>query len=261
MLGRSIVVGMSPLPDDSSPTGKNREDASLQQLNDAFHEMLKSDGAQDLEASQQQETDDIQNPVLQETDVGSVDSDLALVAESDEGNQSPVTPKRILEAMLFVGHPENEPLTKEQIAAVIHGVKPGEVEGLIAELRDEYFAQGCTYDIRSEGSGFRLVLREQYERVHARFHGRVREAKLSQAAVEVLALVAYNQPTTSDKISKLRGHPSRSILSQLVRRQLLRVERPEKKPRTPTYQTTTRFLKLFGLTSLEELPKSQDLES
>jgi segregation and condensation protein B len=252
---------MSPLPDDSSPTGKHREDASLQQLNDAFNAMLKSDGAQDPDPSQQQETGSIQSPALQKTNTISVDSELALIAESGDENQSPVTPKRVLEAMLFVGHPENKPLTKEQIVGVIHGVKPGEVEGLIAELREEYSAQGCTYDIRSEGSGFRLALRDQYERVHDRFYGQVREAKLSQAAVEVLALVAYNQPTTSDKISKLRGHPSRSILSQLVRRQLLRVERPEKKPRTPTYQTTPRFLKLFGLASLEELPKSQDLES
>ena len=105
-----------------------------------------------------------------------------------------------------------------------------------------------------------MVIRSEFEKVRDRFYGPIREAKLSQAAVEVLALVAYNQPTTSEKISQLRGHPSGSILSQLVRRQLLRFEKPEKKPRTPVYHTTPRFLKLFGLSNLEELPKNQELD-
>ena len=94
-----------------------------------------------------------------------------------------------------------------------------------------------------------------------RFYGRVREATLSQAAIDILALVAYNQPITNERVSRLRGHPSGSILAQLVRRQLLRIERPDEMPRTPIYHTTPRFLALFGLESLEELPRSQELET
>ncbi|MEK6249829.1 MAG: SMC-Scp complex subunit ScpB, partial [Planctomycetales bacterium] len=110
-------------------------------------------------------------------------------------------------------------------------------------------------------AGFHIALRPIHDRIRNRFYGRIREAKLSQAAIEVLALVAYKQPTTSAAVSKLRGHPSGTILAQLVRRQLLRMERPEQKPRTPTYHTTARFLKLFGLDSLEELPDSQQMDA
>ena len=132
---------------------------------------------------------------------------------------------------------------------------------MVAELSTEYREGNAPYEIIYDDGGYRMVLREEFERIRSRFYGPTREAKLSQAAVEVLALVAYNQPTTSEKISKLRGHPSGSILSQLVRRQLLRFEKPEKKPRTPVYRTTPRFLKLFGLASLEELPENEELET
>jgi segregation and condensation protein B len=72
--------------------------------------------------------------------------------------------------------------------------------------------------------------------------------------------VAYNQPITSKRVSTLRGHPSGAILAQLVRRRLLQIERPKEKPRTPTYHTTERFLDLFNLDSLQDLPQSQDLD-
>jgi segregation and condensation protein B len=90
------------------------------------------------------------------------------------------------------------------------------------------------------------------------FYGRVKEAKLSQAAIDVLAVVAYNQPLTRPEIDRLRNAASASLLSQLVRRGLLRVERPDQKPREPIYYTTERFLELFHLQSLDELPRSQD---
>ena len=85
-------------------------------------------------------------------------------------------------------------------------------------------------------------------------------ASTPSAAVEVLSLVAYNQPITSEKISALRGHPSGAIVSQLVRRQLLQMKRPKESPRTPVYHTTPRFLRLFGLEDLEDLPQAQEVE-
>lgn len=253
---------MASLPDESLPVSSSSGEPSLEQLNDAFAEMLKTDSVQDSPTSRSELAAREGQSADPEGDNGGLENDAPapLGVPMAEG-QNPVTPKRILEAMLFVGNPENEPLTAKQVAVVIHGVTPREVEKLIEELCNEYINQGCIYDIQSEGSGYRMVLRKQYEPVRDRFYGRVREAKLSQAAIEVLALVAYNQPTTSDKVNKLRGHPSGPILSQLIRRQLLCMERPENKPRTPVYRTTPRFLQLFGLASLEELPKSQELDS
>jgi segregation and condensation protein B len=76
----------------------------------------------------------------------------------------------------------------------------------------------------------------------------------------VLAIVGYNQPVTRDEVERLRGKPSGPLLAQLVRRRLLRIERLEGSPRTPRYLTTERFLVLFGLGSLDEMPKSEDLD-
>ena len=105
-----------------------------------------------------------------------------------------------------------------------------------------------------------MTLRDEHRRVREKIHGRVNQARLSQAAVDVLALVAYNQPLTSEAVQKLRGTPSGAVLSQLVRRQLLAVERPDAASRVLHYRTTRRFLDIFGLASLEDLPTSRDLD-
>ena len=93
-----------------------------------------------------------------------------------------------------------------------------------------------------------------------RFHGRIREARLSQAAIDVLAVVAYQQPLTAEQIGRLRGKPCSHVLSQLVHRGLLRIERKPGKRRTVQYFTTDRFLDLFGLQTLADLPRSEELD-
>jgi segregation and condensation protein B len=95
--------------------------------------------------------------------------------------------------------------------------------------------------------------------VRDRYQRRIRAARLSPAAIEVLAMVAYRGPLTADEVSRLRGTPSGHILRQLVQRQLLRIERGEDKPRKAIYHTTQRFLSVFGLASINDLPKSEEL--
>ncbi len=171
-----------------------------------------------------------------------------------------VTPKAILEAMLFVGHPTSEPLTSERIAGLMRGVTPAEIDDLTAELNTEYAAAGAPYSIRSVDAGYRLELKPEFGPLRDVFHGRIRQARLSQAAIDCLAIVGYHQPVAAEQISRLRGKPSQAILSQLVRRDLLSLERPPDKKAQPVYRTTDRFLDLFGLENLAELPRSQDID-
>ena len=171
-----------------------------------------------------------------------------------------VTPMSILEAMLFVGNPENEPLKSKQVAALLRGVSPREVDQLVTDLNERYERRGCPYRIDSVGAGYLMRLHPDFARFRDKFYGRIREARLSQQAIDVLAIVAYRPGATRGQIDELRSRNSSSILSQLVRRQLLRVERTGDKPRKPCYFTTDRFLALFGLEQLEELPQSQELE-
>ena len=186
------------------------------------------------------------------------------VEEPDDSNRADqsceVTPASILEAMLFVGHPSNEPITSGEIASMMRGVRSQEIDELVRDLNQQYELEGCPYRVVSTGAGYVLQLGAEYARLRDKFYGRVREARLSQTAVDILAIVAYRQPLSRGEIDRLRGKSSGSVLSQLVRRQLLRIERLEEKPRKIRYYTTDRFLQLFGLEHLTELPQADEVD-
>jgi segregation and condensation protein B len=175
---------------------------------------------------------------------------------------APPPPLRILEAMLFLG---GTPLTVERACEVLRGVTPGQVTQAIDGLNRSYRQQNRPYLIQSRDRGYVLVLRPRFRPVAERLYGSTREARLSPAAVDVLSLVAYRQPATKQEIDSLRGAESGALLRQLVRRGLLAVvQRGEQGPEGPhgevAYGTTPRFLKLFGLRSLDDLPQTQDLQ-
>jgi segregation and condensation protein B len=182
-------------------------------------------------------------------------------AAADQDECCPITPRSILEALLFVGRPGGYGLRTEDVVQWIRDVDSTEIERGIVELNAQYAAEGAPYAIQEEGGTYRLVLTPDFQRSKRRLSGRGREARLSQAAVEVLALVAYNQPIAGAEISRLRGKPSGHIITHLVRRQLLQIERQPDRPRTPYYLTTPRFLTLFGLAGLADLPQTQELDS
>lgn len=176
--------------------------------------------------------------------------------EREVDARCPISPRSIAEAILFVGHPENQPLSSRLMAALMRGVSPAEVDQLVEELNASYRAEQAPYEIAVVAGGFMLQLRPEYSRLRNKLYGRVREARLSQAAIEVLALVAYNQPVGRERIDQLRGKPSGALLSQLVRRDLLSVQRSTERPREMVYRTTERFLDIFGLDSLDDLPQA-----
>ena len=207
-----------------------------------------------------------------QVDVAQVATDVAAHAADDYGTEyhgtgdltsdddgCELSPRTILESMLFVGHPRNEALSAAQVAGLMRGVRPGEIDDLVRDLNEQYLRDGCPYAIVSQGAGYRLSLRDEFSGLREKFQGRLRQARLSPAALEVLALVAYNQPLTSEDVTRLRGRTSGAILAQLVRRQLLRIERPPATPRAARYFTTPRFLKLFGLDGLDDLPRGQEI--
>jgi segregation and condensation protein B len=179
----------------------------------------------------------------------------ALPVQTAEEDSCPISPRSILEAMLFVGNRTNEPLSASRAAELMRDVTADEIPPLVAELNRRYQAESAPYYIAGDGAGYRLVLRREF---HPLRYGRIREARLSQAAIDVLALVAYQQPITGEQIHRLRSRPSSHVLAHLVRRGLLRLERPEPNRRTPHYYTTDRFLRLFNLASLDDLPRSEE---
>jgi segregation and condensation protein B len=180
--------------------------------------------------------------------------------EAAPGRACEINARTVVEAMLFVGRPDNGPLSARELAAAMRGVSPGEIESAVSRLNALYKADGAPYEIEQTKGGYRLVLRAEFERMRDKFYGRVKEARLSPAVLEVLSVLAYNQPATVEQLNDLRGGPSGGALSTLVRRKLVKVERTGKGGKTSQYSTTERFLKLFGLDSLEGLPRTEDLE-
>lgn len=236
-------------------TPSDDEGVSLDELSNAYAELIGS--GQDPYESKSSDTDD--DLVVSNKEDSLDESDSAeLPATSDDNH--PTSPKSILEAMLFVGQTENDPLKAKVVAALMRGVRPSEVEQWVVELNAEYALKDCPYRIVSVDAGYRLDLHEDFANLRDRFYGRVREARLSQAAIDVLAVVAYNQPISREKIQQLQGKPVSSVLTQLVRRQLLQMERRSEKPRVPIYSTTDRFQTVFGLTSLDDLPQSEEFD-
>lgn len=193
----------------------------------------------------------------------------AVPVESDEAEPEPapladdacpVTPGSIFEAMLFVGNRENQPISAEKAAELMRGVRAEEIPDIAADLNRRYEAEGCPYSIVEEPAGYRLTLRKEYHALRDRFLGRVREAKLSQAAIDVLAIVAYQQPIAAAEIGKLRGKSVKHLLAQLARRGLVKSVRPDGADGIVQYCTSDRFLAVFGLESLSDLPQGEDMD-
>jgi segregation and condensation protein B len=169
-----------------------------------------------------------------------------------------VSPAQVIEAALFVG---GGPLTARKICGFLRGsYETRDVEQLIDKLNDDYVAQARPYEIRLGEGGYRLELRPEYDRLRHRVYGSgPREVRLSQEVLEVLALVAYLQPISEKGIEGHGKQNTGNLLRQLLRRDLIAFERGPGGRKDVQYHTTSRFLSVFGLGSLDELPQAEDL--
>lgn len=174
-----------------------------------------------------------------------------------EEEAAPPPLRRIVEAMLFVG---GAPLTAARAAEAVRGLTPDQFREIVDELNRDYRQQGRPYRIQFREQGCELALMPRFRAVNDRLYGSTREARLSPAVLDVLALVAYRQPISKQEVESLRGVDSGGALRQLVRLGLIAVGRGESGQRETFYSTTGRFLTLFQLRSLDDLPRTLDLQ-
>jgi segregation and condensation protein B len=171
--------------------------------------------------------------------------------------KTPPAPMRIVEALLFVG---GEPLGAQRAGEIVRGLSAEQFTEAVDALNQVYRRQNRPYLIQRKADGYVLVVRPKYRGLIDKLYGGMREARLSTQAIDVLALVAYRQPATKAEIDSLRGGESGPLLRQLVRRGLIQVVcRAEADRREVSYGTTPRFLEMFDLQSLDDLPKTQEL--
>ena len=165
--------------------------------------------------------------------------------------------RRIAEA-LILGSPE--PITAVRLADLIPRCKPTEARELVEELNADYKEQGRAFDIWEVAGGYQLRTLPDFASYVKQCYG-TRPLRLSPAALETLAIVAYRQPVTRAEVEQIRGVDVGAVLRGLLERKLVRIAgHREVAGRPMLYTTTRRFLEVFGLPKLEELPSLRDLE-
>jgi segregation and condensation protein B len=162
-----------------------------------------------------------------------------------------------VEAALFVA---DEPLTPKKLAQAAQVNDVQQVRRLIQKLREYYDTDGTAFQIEEIAGGWQLRSRPEYHPWLARLRRTHAEPRLTAAALETLAIVAYRQPIMRADIEAIRGVHCGEILRQLMEKGLVRiVGRDDSLGRPVLYGTTRRFLQAFGLNSLNDLPEIEQL--
>lgn len=178
---------------------------------------------------------------------------------SDTG-QAEVTPKRILEAILFAS---GKPMTISEIRKMMQNAPSAkEIEQTIAGLRDEYQKEGRSFEIVEVAGGYEIVTRKTYAPWLARLELQRKARQASRSALETLAILAYKQPVTRAEIEDLRGVDISAVLSTLLERNFIKIVGRKEVPGRPfLYGTTEKFLEHFGLKSIGGLPNIGEIKS
>lgn len=167
------------------------------------------------------------------------------------------TIKSAIESMMFIW---GKPLDIKEVAEIFN-IDKKEVYGYFKELQEEYEQEGRGIVIREVNKSFQFVTRKENLDYIERLCTPVKHKKLSQSALEVLAIVAYKQPVTKGEIEAVRGIRCDRVIEGLTKKNLVaEVGRSDAVGRPILYGTTDEFLKQFGFETLKELPAIEDIE-
>jgi segregation and condensation protein B len=165
--------------------------------------------------------------------------------------------RRIIEALVLSS---TEPISAEKLAEIIPYCKPGQAKDLVNELNTEYAEQDRSFEIWEVAGGFQIRTRAEFSGYLQKLQ-KERALRLSPAALETLAIIAYRQPTTRAEIEEVRGVDAGATVRSLLERHLIRIAGQREVPGRPMlYATTRRFLEVFGIENLKNLPSLRELD-
>ncbi len=166
--------------------------------------------------------------------------------------------KAILEALIFVSE---SPLNLDRMKEVLGGVNKRELQRLLAEMMEDYRKSERGITLVEVAEGFQFRTRPEFGEWIRRLK-KVKTAALSQPSLETLAIIAYRQPVVRMDIEKIRGVDSGGVLRTLLEKKLIKIIGKKDVPGKPiVYGTSKRFLEVFGLKDLSDLPTLKDLDS
>ena len=165
----------------------------------------------------------------------------------------------ILEGLLFVVGDEG--ITLDNICEVLE-VKEDIAKKLLKKLQDEYEKDSRGIRISYLGESFKLTTKKEHKDYYQKLITSRGSSVLSQAALETLAIIAYNQPITRAEVDELRGISSVNMIRKLVAKDLVKVSGKSSLPGKPNlYRTTSEFLDYFGLATIDDLPELKKIEA
>ena len=156
-----------------------------------------------------------------------------------------------LEALLMIA---DQPLDDTTLASAV-GAPVGDVRVALDALAEEYAEQGRGFELRNVAGGWRYYTREEFAPVVEAFVLDGQQARLTQAALETLAVVAYRQPVSRARVSAIRGVNVDGVIRTLVTRGLVEEAGEDHSTGAHLYRTTSYFLERIGVTSLDDLPE------
>ncbi len=165
--------------------------------------------------------------------------------------------KYIIESLLFVAQ---EPLSVDRLKNVLNTAGASDIKIALKELSDEYETRKGSFYLNEVAGGFQIRTRSEYTSWIKRFI-QPNLPRLSRASLETLAIIAYKQPVIRSNIENLRGVDCGGILRVLLKRKFIRVLGRKELPGRPLiYATTKRFLEIFDLKDLKDLPTPKEIE-
>lgn len=183
---------------------------------------------------------------------------------SNSISKDEISYSHILEAVLFAA---DKPLAPDQIIATLQITEPElvlreeDVHDIVSELNQSYETSGRVFRIILRGGGYVYATNENMHRWLQVFQHQNAMRKISQSALETLAIIAYKQPITKPEVDSIRGVDSAYVVRQLLEKGLVEVAgRFDGPGRALLYKTTSVFLNHFGLNSISELPKPREIE-
>lgn len=166
--------------------------------------------------------------------------------------------KSIVEAILFA---TSEPVSPRKLCDIIGNTDTKQIREIIESLRQEYDSQNRAFQVEEIADGFQILTKAEYYEWVARLWKKSGDNKLSHAALETLAIIAYKQPIIRADIEAVRGVQSGQMIRTLIDKKLVRIVGKEEVIGRPLlYGTTKTFLEHFGLKSIKDLPKTRELD-
>ena len=165
--------------------------------------------------------------------------------------------KQALEAVLFTA---DDPLPLSKLKDIVPDVKPDDVRQALAQLKADYDATGRSFTLEEIAGGYQLLTRPQFADIIAKLRKSKADRKLSTAALETLAIIAYKQPIRRVDVEAIRGAQSGELIRALMERNLVKIAGRDEVPGAPLlYGTTKDFLDTFGLKAIEDLPRPEEV--